>query len=78
MERGIVPPCITMEALAPQARTACRGPHLSRGRGGGGELVRGGDLSCDVETCRRGSLLWGTGRRCCQLVGSMMCCQCGS
>jgi hypothetical protein len=44
MERGIVPPCITMEALAPQARTACRGPHLSRGRGGGS--------SCEAETCR--------------------------
>jgi hypothetical protein len=41
-------------------------------------VVRGGDLTCEAETCRRGPLLWGTGRRCCQLVGSMTSCQCGS
>jgi hypothetical protein len=41
-------------------------------------LVRGGDLSCEAETCRERSLLWGTSRRCCQLVGDLTSCQCGS
>jgi hypothetical protein len=39
--------------LMPQAHVACRGPRSSRSRG---ELVQDGDLSCEAETCRRGSL----------------------
>jgi hypothetical protein len=52
-----------------------------------GELMRGGNFSCEAETShvRRGLVvqggdsleripLWGTGRRCCQLVGSVSSC----
>jgi hypothetical protein len=49
MARGVVPPRITVKVLAPQACTACHGPRTSRSWG---EVVRGGDLSCEVETCR--------------------------
>jgi hypothetical protein len=33
----------------PQACAACHGPRTNRSRG---ELVQGGDLSCEAETCR--------------------------
>jgi hypothetical protein len=62
MARGVIPPRVTVKVLVPQACAACRGPRTSRSRG---EVVRG-------------SLLWGTGRRRCQLVGSVTSCHCGS
>jgi hypothetical protein len=81
MARGIVPPRISVVALAPWARDACHGPRTIRSRA---EVVRG-------ETCRArwrlvmrggdlswGPLLWGTSRRCCQLVRDLTSCQCGS
>jgi hypothetical protein len=49
MARGIVPPRVMVEVLVPQARATCHGPHTSQSRG---ELVRGGDLSCEAETRR--------------------------
>jgi hypothetical protein len=49
MAWGIAPPRISVVVLMPQARTACRGPRTIRSRG---ELVRGGDLSYEAETCR--------------------------
>jgi hypothetical protein len=49
MARGIVPPRILVVVLAPQARAACHSPRTNRSRG---ELVRGGDLSCEAETSR--------------------------
>jgi hypothetical protein len=80
MARGIVPPRVLVVVLAPWARTACHGPRTSWSRG----------RSCEAETCRvrwrlvvqggdssGGSLLWGTGRRCCQLAGDWTSCQCG-
>jgi hypothetical protein len=54
MAQGIVPPRVMVEAFVPQARTACHGPRLSRSQG---ELVLGGDLSCEAETCPGESLL---------------------
>jgi hypothetical protein len=74
MARGIGPPRVMVEAFVPQARVACHGSRLSRSRG---ELARGGDLSCEAETCRVREILigggpfYGTGRRCCQLVESL-------
>jgi hypothetical protein len=77
MAQGIVPPCVTVEVLVPQARVVCHGLCTSRSQG---ELVRDKDLSCEAETSRArrrlvrggdssgGSHLWGTGRSCCQLV----------
>jgi hypothetical protein len=44
MARGIVPPRVTVEAPAPRVVA-----HASVGVGG--ELVRGGDFSCEAETC---------------------------
>jgi hypothetical protein len=81
MARGIVTPRASVVVLAPWACAACHGPHTSRSWG---EVERGGDLSCEAETCRArqrlvgGSLLWGTGQRCCQLVEDLTSCQCGS
>jgi hypothetical protein len=46
---GIVPPRASVVVLAPWARAVCHGPRTSRSRG---EVVRGGDLSCEAETCR--------------------------
>jgi hypothetical protein len=48
MARGVVPPRVIVEVLAPQACAVCHGPHTSRSRG---EVVRGGDLSCEDPCC---------------------------
>jgi hypothetical protein len=47
MARGIIPPHASVVVLAPWARAACHGPRTSRSRG---DVVRGGDLSCEAET----------------------------
>jgi hypothetical protein len=65
MAQGIVPPRVTVEALVPQARAACHGPCLSQSRG---ELVRGGDLSCETEICRARRRLLGGDPSCGELV----------
>jgi hypothetical protein len=49
MAREIVPPRASVVVLVPRARAACHGPRSSRSRG---EVVRGGDFSCEAETCR--------------------------
>jgi hypothetical protein len=49
MARGIVPPRVSVVVLAPQARAACHGPRTSWSQG---ELVRGGDFSCEAGTSR--------------------------
>jgi hypothetical protein len=49
MARGVVPPRVMAKVLTPQARATCHGPRTGRSRR---ELVRGGDLSCETETCR--------------------------
>jgi hypothetical protein len=49
MAWGFVPPRVMAKVLAPQARATCHGPCTSQSRG---ELVRGGDLACEAETCR--------------------------
>jgi hypothetical protein len=56
MARGVVPPRVIAKVLAPQARVTCHGPHTSRSRG---ELVRGGELLCEAETCRARILVVG-------------------
>jgi hypothetical protein len=42
-------PHVVTQMFAAWGRAACRGPHPSRSRG---RLVRGGDWSCEAETCR--------------------------
>jgi hypothetical protein len=57
MARGIVPPRASVVLLVPRARATCHGPRTSQNWG---EtclvrwrlVMRGGDLSCEVETCR--------------------------
>jgi hypothetical protein len=46
---GIGPPHVSVVVLAPWARATCHGPRPSRSQG---EVVLGGDLSCEVATCR--------------------------
>jgi hypothetical protein len=48
MAWGIVPPRVSVVVLAPCARAARHGPRTSRSRR---VVVRGGDLSCEPETC---------------------------
>jgi hypothetical protein len=60
MARGNVPPRISVVVLAPQARVVCHGPRTSRRWGARARrrlVVRGGDFSCEAETCRGRSLL---------------------
>jgi hypothetical protein len=42
-------PRAVVEMSAARGRAACRGPRPSRSRG---RLARGGELSCEAETCR--------------------------
>jgi hypothetical protein len=49
MTRGTVPLHASVGVLASWARVVCSGPRTSRRRG---VVVRGGDLSCEAETCR--------------------------
>jgi hypothetical protein len=52
MARGIGPPRVVVDASASGGCAACHGPHLSRSREQRrGLVVRGRDLSCEVETC---------------------------
>jgi hypothetical protein len=49
MAWGIVPPRASVAVLVPFAHITCHGPRTSRSRR---VVVRGGDLSCEAETCR--------------------------
>jgi hypothetical protein len=49
MEWRIVPPCVSVVVLASWACAVCHGPCTSRSWG---EVERGGDFSCEAETCR--------------------------
>jgi hypothetical protein len=49
MAWGTVPPRASVVVLAPRARATRHGPRTSRSRR---VVVRGGDLSCEEETCR--------------------------
>jgi hypothetical protein len=45
---GTISPHASVVVLMPWARVVCPGPRTSRSRG---EVVRGGDFSCEAETC---------------------------
>jgi hypothetical protein len=49
MARGIVPPRVSVVVLRPCACAARHGPRTSRSQR---VVVRGGDFSCEAETCR--------------------------
>jgi hypothetical protein len=49
MAWGIAPPHTSVVVLTAWACDVCHGPRSSRSRG---EVMRGGDLSCEAETCR--------------------------
>jgi hypothetical protein len=55
MAWGIVPPHVSVVVLTPCAHAARHGPHTNQSRR---VVVRGGDISCEVETCH-GDLSYG-------------------
>jgi hypothetical protein len=66
MARGTGPPRVVAETSVAWGRAACRGPHSSRSRG---KIARGGDWSCEAETCRARQRLVGGGSSSRELVG---------